>query len=200
MAEGEPEMGGYKKAKNPTKPKFDWNAIREDYIVQNLDQEREKPYTVVALAKQWGVSRKQVDVHIAKEDWRGELRRRAKVIADARIDAHTDGIAETHREIRERHVAISRGLISLASKKYNEMVDKNEELSAEQMLKFLAFALPQEREALGLPRYLQIQTVTPGDPERAGETPSVRMARRAIERKIDKDLAKAYAGLADAAE
>ena len=155
---------------------------------------------MIALATQWGISRSAIDRRSQKEDWKSELRRRAKAASDARIDAHQAGVTEAHREIRERHVLISQGLISQATRRYNALVDGDEEISIEQMLKFLAFAMPQEREALGLPKAIQITDVTPVDLDRAAETPSMRMARRAIEKKIDADLAKAYSGLFDAGE
>ena len=187
----EPAMAG---KKNPKKhpPKIDWNAIREDYLVQNLDPQAEKPYPIIALATHWGVSRDSCDRHAKKEDWKGELRRRAKAIADARIDAHQDGFIEQQREIRKRHAMVAKDVISKAMMKFDAIKDPDNELTVDQMLKMLAFALPQEREALGLPKYIQIQDVTPTDPAREFETPAQRMERRRIERLVDKDLAEAY--------
>ena len=188
--------------KNPKKhpPKIDWNAIREDYLVQNLDPEAEKPYPIIALATHWGVSRDSCDRHAKKEDWKGELRRRAKAIADARIDAHQDGFIEQQREIRERHASVAQNLISKAVEKFNTIKNPKKELTVDQMLKMLAFAMPAEREAHGMPKFVQIQDVTPTDTERTHETPAQRMERRRIERLVDKDLAEAYTELHDAGD
>ena len=192
----EPAMAG---KKNPKKhpPKIDWNAIREDYLVQNLDPEAEKPYPIIALATHWGVSRDSCDRHAKKEDWKGELRKRAKAIADARIDAHQDGFIEQQREIRERHALVARSAIKVASKKLATLKKPEKELTVDQMVKMLAFGMAAERDAAGMPKYIQIQNVTPTDPAREFETPAQRMERRRIQREVEKDLAEVYKRLHD---
>ena len=187
--------------KNPKihKPKIDWNAIREDYLVQNLDKKQKKNYTQADLSRQWGVSQNAISRHALKDDWAGELRRRTKVIADARIDAHTDGLVEQQKEIRKRHALIAKGVITKAVKKLKE-ITKPEKLTVDQMVKMLSFGMSAEREALGMPKYIQIQDVTVTDQDRLHETPVMRMERRRIERLVDKDLAEAYPGLTDAGD
>lgn len=182
------------------KPKIDWNAIREDYLVQNLDKKQRKTYTQADLSRQWGVSQNAISRHALKEDWAAELRRRTQVIADARIDAAQDGIIEQQREIRERHALVARGVITVASKKLAKIEKPEKTLTVDQMVKMLAFGMAAEREAHGMPKYIQIQDVTVTDLNRQYETPVMRMERRRIERLVDKDLAEAYSGLPDAGD
>ena len=177
---------------------IDWDAIREDYLVQNLDPNKTKKYSIVQLAKTWGVTRRNIDRHAKKEDWAGELRKRTKAIADARIDVHQDSIIETQREIRERHASVAQDIIAKAVKKFNTIKNLKKELTVDHMLKMMALGMSAEREAHGMPKYIQIHDVTPTDPAREFETPALRMERRRIERLVDADLAAAYAELHDA--
>lgn len=188
--------------KNPKKhkPKNDWIAIREDYLVQNLDPQAEKPYTVAACAAHWGLNRKTIERHSEAEDWRGELRKRQAAISDARIEAHTDGFMEQQREIRKRHAMVAQGLISKAAKKLGSIKKPEKQLTVDQMVKMLTFGMAAEREAHGMPKYIQLEDVTHTDPERQFETPTMRMERRRIERLVDADLVKTYARLHDAGE
>ena len=194
-------MAAKKKSNRPKKynTKINWHAIREDYLVRNLDKSQ-KTYTIVALAKEWGVSRKQIDIHAHAENWRGELRRRTKSIADARIEAHTDALKDQQRAIRERHVEVAGGVISKAVQRFNAITNPEEEISLDLMLKMFAFGLPAQRDAIGMPKLVQIQDVSAQDVARQFETPEMRMERRRIEQEVDDDLAKAYVGLSDAGD
>lgn len=185
-------MTAKKKNSKKTRSKINWHAIREDYLVRNLDKKEGKTYTIVDLSKEWGVSAKQIHIHAKAGDWRGELRRRTQVISDARIEAHTDGLMEEQREIRKRHAMVAKGVIAKAGKKLGSIKKPEEELTVEQMVKMLAFGFTAEREAHGMPKFIQIQDVTQTDSERQYETPVMRMERRRIERLVDKDLAEAY--------
>ncbi|KKM66397.1 hypothetical protein LCGC14_1481620 [marine sediment metagenome] len=186
-------MAVYNGKKNPKKhkPKIDWDAIREDYLVQNLDPEKTKKYSINMLAKTWGVSRNSIDKHVKAEDWNGELRRRSRAIADARIDVHQDSIIEAQKEIRERHALVARSAIAVASKKLASLKNPKK-LTVEQMVKMLAFGLTAEREASGMPKFIQIEDVTPTDPAREFETPLMRMERRRVQREVEKDLAEVH--------
>jgi hypothetical protein len=189
-------------AKNPKKlkNKIDWPAIREDWIVQNLDKKVKTKPTKLALAIHWGVSRDSVDRHAKKEDWAGELRKRTHAIANARIDAAQDGIIEKQRKIREHHGKVASGIISKATQRFNAITNPEEDIDLPLMLKMFAFGLPAEREAAGMPKLVQIQDVTVADQDRLHETPTMRMERRRIERLVDADLAEAYPGRDDAGD
>jgi hypothetical protein len=184
-------MAGKKNAKKPAKGKkkaIDWDAIREDYLIQNLDQSRDKPYTISGCAKTWGLSRSAVENHAKKEEWREELITRAKAQANANLERRTETIAQVEREARKRHANFMKGLISKAALKFNSIEDPAKDLTVDQMLKMLQFALPEERAALGIPKYLSITTTTPTDTEREMETPGMRIERRRLEREVKKEL------------
>ncbi len=184
-------MAGAKNKKKPGKGKkkpIDWDAIREDYLLQNLDQSRDLPYTISGCAKTWGLSRSAVENHAKKEFWREELITRAKAQADANLERRTETIAEVEREARDRHANFMKGLISKAAVKFNSLKDPENELSVDQMLKMLQFAMPEERAALGIPKYVSIMTTTPSDTEREMETPGMRIERRRLEREVKKEL------------
>jgi len=180
--------------KNPKKhkPKIDWDAIREDYLVRNLDNSKTKKYSVNMLAKTWGISRTSIDRHVKAEDWNGELRRRTQAIADARIEIHQDSIIEAQKEIRERHALVARSAIKVASKKLATLKKPEKELTVDQMVKMLAFGMAAERDAAGMPKYIQIEDVTPMDPAREFETPLMRMERRRVQREVEADLAEVH--------
>ena len=186
-------MAVYNGKKNPKKhkPKIDWDAIREDWLVRNLDDTKTKKYSNKMLAKAWGVSRVSIEKHAKKEDWKGELRRRTQAIADARIDVHQDSIIEAQKEIRERHALVARSAINVASKKLATL-KKPEKLTIDQMVKMLAFGMAAERDASGMPKYIQIEDVTPTDPAREFETPLMRMERRRVQREVEADLAEVH--------
>ena len=179
-------------AKNPKRKKrarreHDWDDIREDFLLQNLDPSREKPYTLGACAKTWAVSVSAVERHSRKEAWRDELRVRAKAQANANIERRQETYAEVEREVRERHATFCRGLIAKAGIKFNSITDP-EILTVDQMLKMLTFAMPEEREARGMPKYHQVSGLTATDPEREMETPGMRIERRRVEREVAKEL------------
>lgn len=180
--------------RNPKKhkPKIDWDAIREDYLVRNLDDTKTKKYSVNMLAKTWGISRTSIDKHIKAEDWNGELRRRTQAIADARIEVHQDSIIEAQKEIRDRHALIARSAIKVASKKMATLKKPEKQLTVDQMVKMLAFGMAAERDAAGMPKYIQIEDVTPTDPAREFETPLMRMERRRVQREVEADLAEVH--------
>ena len=183
--------------KNSNRPKryrtkLDWDAIREDYLVRNLDPEEKKKYSVTSLAKVWHVSRVSIDKHVKKEDWNGELRRRTQAIADARIDVAQDSIIEKQQEIRERHGNVAKGIISKAIMKFNSLNTPEKELTVPDMLKMFAFALPAEREAAGMAKYIEISDVTPTDPAREFETPIMRMERRRVQREVEAELIEVH--------
>lgn len=183
--------------KNPKKAKnrydIDWAAIREDYLVQNLDKSKTRKYSINALAKTWGVTRKSIDRHAKAEDWEGELRRRTKAISDARIDIVQDSIIEEQRKIRKRHAMVAKGVISRAAERLAKL-KKTEisKLTVDQMIKMLAFGFTAEREAHGMPKFIQIQDVTPTDPAREFETPIMRMERRRLQREVEADLVEVH--------
>jgi hypothetical protein len=175
----------------------DWDAIREDYLIQNLDQSRDTPYTFRAVAKTWGVSRSSVEGHAKKEDWRAELITRAKVQANANLERRTETIAEVEREARKRHAQFCRGLVAKSILRFNAIENPATEISIDQMLKMIQFAMPEERAALGIPRYLSVQTTTPTDTEREMETPGMRIERRRLEREVKKELTELIARAAE---
>ncbi len=186
-------------AKNPKRKKrarreHDWDGIREDFLLQNLDPSREKPYTLGACAKSWAVSVSAVERHSRKEGWRDELRVRAKAQANANIERRQETYAEVEAEIRQRHATFCRGLIAKAGIKFTSITDPRK-LTVDQMLKMLTFAMPEEREARGIPKYYQVTGLTPTDPEREMETPGMRIERRRIERQVGKELTALLAGV-----
>lgn len=193
-------MAGKKSAKLQ-KPKkvADWDAIREDFLIQNLDPTRETPYTYAACAKTWGVTRKTVSKHANVEKWRVELQVRAKAQADATVDRRQDTYADAEREVRERHVGLMRDLIEQATVRLNS-IKNPKKLTINQMLKMFQFALPEEREAMGMPKYVQVQSLMTTDPERGMETPGARIARRRAEREVKAELLEilSKAGVTDA--
>ncbi len=182
-------MAGKKNAKikKPSR-RIDWDPIREDFLLQNLDPAREEPYTLVAVAKTWGVSRSALDKQSRKEHWRDELIVRAKAQADASIDRRTETIAEVEREARARHATFMKGLIFKAAQRFKEIKNPKKDLSIDQMIQMLRFALPEERAALGIPKYLSITTTMPTDRDRELETPGRRIERRRLERAVKKEL------------
>ena len=195
-------MAGKQNPKKPKKGKkkaVDWDAVREDFLVQNLDPARETPYTFAACAKTWGVTRPYLSKKATEQDWRAELRVRAKAQADASVERRQETYAEVEREIRERHGAFCRGLVAKSAIKFNSL-DKPEDMTIDQMLKMLAFAMPEEREARGIPKYHHVTNVVAGDPEREMETPGMRIERRRSEREVKKELLELLAGVDDVGE
>lgn len=180
------------KGKKKNRYNIDWDAIREDYLVQNLSPDKLKKYSIVQLAKTWGVQRKSIERHAKAEDWKGELRKRTTAIADARIDVAQDSIMEAQREIRKRHGEVAKGVLGRAILKFNTLLNPDTDITVEQMLKMMVFALPAEREAHGMPKFIQIQDVTPTDPARAFETPILRMERRRIQREVEAELIEVH--------
>lgn len=183
-------MAGKKNKKKAIKAKkaVDWDAVREDYLIQNLDQSRDDPYSFRSVAKTWGVCRASVENHAKKEGWRDELLVRAKSQADANLQRRQDTYAEVEREARKRHANSMKGLISKAARKLISIKNPEEDLSVDQMLKMFQLALPEERAALGIPKYLSIQTTMSTDTEREMETPGMRIERRRLEREVKKEL------------
>ncbi len=179
------------KKKNPKRGKskpINWSAIREDYLLQNLDQSRELPYTMSACAKTWGLHRTTLDKHAKKEGWRDELITRAKAQADANLERRTETIAEVEREARKRHANFMKGLILKAAQRFKAIKDPEKELTIDQMIQMLRFALPEERAALGIPKYVSITTIMPTDKDREMESPGMRIERRRLEREMKKEL------------
>ncbi len=193
-------MAGKQNPKKPRKGKkkpIDWDAIREDYLLQNLDQSRDTPYTISALAKTWGHHRSTVEKHAKAESWREELITRAKAQANANLERRTETIAEVEREARTRHAAFCRGLVAKSMIKFNSLKDPENDISVDQMLKMLQFAMPEERASLGIPKYVSITTHTPTDTEREMETPGMKIERRHFEREVKKELLKVIAHAAE---
>lgn len=190
-------MAGKKnKAKVKKKP-LDWDAIREDYLIQNLDQSRDTIYSFRAVAKTWGVTRQTVEVHAKKEGWRDELLVRAKSQANENLQRRQDTYAEVEREARNRHAKTMKGVLAKAARKLISIKDPAKTLTIDQMLKMFQLALPEERAALGIPKYLSITTTTPTDIDREMETPGMRIERRRLEREVKKELTALIARAAE---
>ena len=183
-------MAGKKNKKKAIRAKksTDWDSIREDYLIQNLDQARERPYSHAACAKTWGLSARAVERHSKKHGWRDELKVRARTQADANVERRQETFIEVEREARKRHANFMRGLILKAAVKFKSIKDPANDLSIDQMIKLLQFALPEERAALGIPKYLSVTHLTPTDTEREMETPGQRIERARLDRVVKKEL------------
>ncbi len=183
--------------KNPrfAEPGLNWEAIREDYIINNLDPMRETRYTLRAVSVKYSLDYTTVHRHSKSEDWKGELQRRAKSQADANIEMHQESFAQMEKALRERHAKYTSEVIEKAITKLRSIDAK--QLTVDQMIKMLNFALPEEREARGLPRIMQAAAITPTDSERKHETPALRIARRKQERAAKKALVEALDEVAE---
>jgi hypothetical protein len=174
------------KPKVKTIPVVDWESMREDFLIQNLSPDREEPYTYAQIAVKWGLKVETVRGHAGKNKWREELRIRAKQQSDAAIAKHQETFVEMERELRDRHAKFTRGLVAKAMVKFNSI--DAESMTVDQMIKMLQFAMPEEREARGLPKLMQVADMTPTDANRQMETPALRIERRNQERKVRERL------------
>jgi hypothetical protein len=169
-------------AKKEPKKNLDWLAVREDFIVTNLDPELDKPYTYRDVAKKWGVARETVGLHGKAEGWREELAARAKARSDASIEAQQRKFADKEAAIREKHANVAMALTAKAVVKLQNI--NAEDLTTDQMIKILQFSLPEERDARGIPRIAQTTIVSPLGDAADLETPAMKIERRLAEKRV----------------
>lgn len=159
--------------------KVDWARVREDYIVQNLDPNRERPYTLKEVAEKWHVSYGHVRNIASEQKWREQLREHAQKRADESIEEARKAIAFDEAEIRVRQQKLARLAQALAGKKLQEIVNDPDliaKMSPREATELLRIGLDQERNAVGLPREYAV-TELPDTEDDKYESPLVKMRR-----------------------
>jgi len=167
------------RTKHRKKPKrgLDWAALKERYIVENLDPQRDRPYTAAELAKDFQVSVHTVRGVMAKEDWRGELRSHQEKRSEEAIARTRTIYADQERELRDRQANIGRLWQAKSVVRIQKIENPETDLTFREALDLGRYGAELERKARGLPE-LADPTIHIEPEETEGyESPEVKIAR-----------------------
>lgn len=135
--------------------KVDWDAVREHWIVMNLDPTRSpsREFTLAQVARDFGVTHSWTRTKAAAGEWRRELLMRRRAVADSAIERAQRTAEATDAVIRDEQIKLAREMYSLlwpVIKGYQRRVaeDPNGELhvSPQEIRVFLS-AMKEAREA-----------------------------------------------------
>ncbi len=137
--------------------KVDWEAVREHWIVMNLDPTRSpsREFTLAQVARDFGVTHSWTRTKAAEGGWRDELRARRRAVADAAIERAQETAIAVEAEIRDTQIKIARGLYTLLGpviKGYQRRVseDPHGELNVSvPVIRLFVSAMKEAREAAG---------------------------------------------------
>ena len=129
-----------------------WEAIKEDYIAQNLTRAKGQPaFNLRKLAEAHGVSYHYVRQIAATQKWNKQLKERIEQRKQEAV-ANITGVALFDEiEIRTRQATYARLASSLAYQKLSEMTKEDiKKLSVRDAIELLRIGLTEERVALGI--------------------------------------------------
>ncbi len=134
--------------------KINWPAVKEDFIVSNLDPSRDELLTLKELAANHGVNYESVRRRAGKEGWNDEVKKRAEKLAEESIEVAQEQFSQSEAEIRERQIKIARLAQAKAVVRLQDL--KPSELTVREAIELLKLGLPEERKAAGMPDKVDI--------------------------------------------
>lgn len=126
-----------------------WLQIRDDYIDENLDPEREAPFTLKDVAARWKLNYGTLRNHASAGGWNDRLHEIVEQRNQKTQEIVQNSISYEEAEVRTRQARIAR----LAQDKATIALEsiKPEDLSNREVIDLLRFSLEAERRALGMP-------------------------------------------------
>lgn len=191
-------MAGKKKHPKKQPTKIDWAKARDDFIAQNLDPTRERPYTLRDVARSWGVSYSQVRHHASKEDWYEALREQAQLRSEEAIERTRSVYAEMEAELRERQANLGRLAQEVGEGRLLELLDsKGPRLNNRDAMDLVFRGGEMERKARGIPDRVDVRAQdVVGDDTDQYESPDFKIARQRERRRLKERLAEVMSGRA----
>lgn len=129
-------------------PKIDWVPIKTDFITENLNRDRQSPFSLKELAYKWHLSYKTVRNHAHKEKWGEELRQRVFDLNRRSLDVVQEQRSIDEAEVRTRQADAAKEMLDLALAKLRTL--RPQDLSKKEAIELLRIGLTEERRALGL--------------------------------------------------
>ena len=143
----------------------DWAAVREHWLVMNLNPLRDPKlgeYTLGEVADVFRLAKKTVRAKSASDQWRAELIRRREEVAEEAVDLAAQTAAAVEAKIREDQIKIAGGLVSLLVpiiKGYHKRIDDEGclKVNDRELATFLR-AMKEAREAAGFGKRIEVVT------------------------------------------
>jgi hypothetical protein len=177
------------KKHNGAGPPPDWDAIKGDFMRQNLDKEGPGRYSLKQIAKDWNVSHGALKKRAMAEGpgnegktWEQQMREERRQIADSTTEMMRRDLTFNEYEIRQRHVITSRVAMNKGIQKIQNL--KLEDLTVRDAIRLINLGLTHERIAAGLPDDMPF--LGDMDPNTDYETREQRVLRQNAQREFGK--------------
>lgn len=134
---------------------LDWDAMREEWIIENLKLDRAMPFTLAQLAERWSCAYGSVRNRASREQWGDQLKKAKAERTEGSIEHVKKILALDEAEIRARHVKVAKKLQAFAINKLASL--KPGELTKKEAIDLYDRAARHERDAAGLQRTAKIE-------------------------------------------
>lgn len=164
-----------------------WEAIKEDYISQNLVRQKGQPaYDLRKLAEAHKVSYHYLRQIAGKQKWNQQLKDRIEERKRKAVEAIQGVALYDEIEIRTRQASYARLASSLAYRKLQSIKDADvKKMSVKDAIELMKLGLAEERVALGLKD--GSEPPPPADQRLLSDAQVFAVARRVIELKRGSD-------------
>ena len=127
---------------------IDWHLVKTDYFVENLHQDKGKPFTLKDLSVRWKIAYKTVRNRASEDGWNDELRDKIAEQQIKILQKVQQQEIETEADVRQRQAQVARYLVDKALLRLVTVAP--EDLTKREAIELAKFALGEERKALSI--------------------------------------------------
>ncbi len=144
-----PDIGVKKKRKRMRKKNsLEWYKVCRYWVTENLQPDREKPYTFKDCAQAWKINYGSLRNVAHRDNWKGELQKALDEKNTQVLEVVKQDTAVEEGEVRIRQARVAR--LALAKATVRLQAIEPGDLSVREALELLKLGFEQERKALGL--------------------------------------------------